>query len=50
MINGSVNPNLEAIVPLVVVGAGSRRQQVDAVVDTGFTGYLTLRPSVVAAL
>jgi clan AA aspartic protease len=33
-----------------VVGKGSRRRQIDAVVDTGFTGYLTLRPAIITAL
>ncbi|MBC8876979.1 MAG: clan AA aspartic protease [Planctomycetes bacterium] len=50
MIAGTVNANLEATVPLVVVGTRSRRQQVEAVIDTGFTGYLTLPPSIIATL
>jgi clan AA aspartic protease len=50
MITGSVNSELEARISLMVVGAESRQQQVDAVVDTGFTGYLTLQPSIIAAL
>jgi clan AA aspartic protease len=50
MIRGSVNSDLEALVRLTVTGRGSRRRQVDAVVDTGFTGYLTLRPATVTAL
>ena len=50
MITGSVNSGLEAIVRLTVTGRGSRQRQVDAVVDTGFTGYLTLRPSAIRAL
>ena len=50
MISGNVNSDLEAIVSLVVAGRGSRQRQLDAVLDTGFTGYLTLRPSIIAAL
>jgi clan AA aspartic protease len=49
MILGSVNSNIEAIIPLEVVGQISR-QQVDAVIDTGFTGFLILPPSLVANL
>jgi len=50
MITGTVNANLEATVPLVVVGARSQQRQVEAVIDTGFTGYLTLPPSIIATL
>lgn len=50
MITGTVNANLEATVPLSVVGTRSRQRQVEAVIDTGFTGHLTLPPSVIAAL
>jgi clan AA aspartic protease len=50
MISGTVNVDLEATVPLVVVGASSRQRQVTGVIDTGFTGHLTLPPSLVAAL
>lgn len=50
MIIGSVNSDLEALVRLTVTGGRSLKRQVDAVVDTGFTGYLTLRPSTIAAL
>ena len=50
MITGRVNADLEALVRLTVRGRGSRQRQVDAVVDTGFTGYLTLRPATITAL
>jgi len=50
MITGTGNANLEATAPLVVVGTRSRQWQVEAVIDTGFTGYLTLPPSIIAAL
>ena len=50
MITGTVNSELEALVRLTVTGMGSRQQQVDVVVDTGFTGYLTLRPATITAL
>lgn len=50
MITGTVNADLEATVPLVVLGTRSRQRQIKAVIDTGFTGYLTLPPSIIAAL
>ena len=50
MITGSVNTDLEPIVRLVVLGSGSLQQQVEALVDTGFTGYLTLPPAAITAL
>ncbi len=50
MITGSVNSDLEALVRLTVIGRGSRQRQVNAVVDTGFTGCLTLRPAMITAL
>jgi clan AA aspartic protease len=50
MITGSVNSDLEALVRLTVTGGGSRQRPVDAVVDTGFTGFLTLRPATITAL
>ncbi len=50
MITGTVNADLEATVPLVVLGTRSRQRQIKAVIDIGFTGYLTLPPSIIAAL
>lgn len=42
MMHGVVNQNYEATIRLVVGGADSQRQMIDAVIDTGFTGFLTL--------
>lgn len=50
MITGIVNANGEAIVRLVVGDLGRQRIVVDAVIDTGYTGYLTLPPSTIVAL
>jgi clan AA aspartic protease len=50
MIEGSVNADLEAIVRLVVLGPGGGQQTLEAVIDTGFSGHLTLPESVIASL
>jgi len=48
MIAGSVNQEREAIVRLVIVGPLGREREVEAIVDTGYTGFLTL-PSEMAS-
>lgn len=50
MIPGVVNSNLEAIVRLQVRGLGGQEQEIDAVIDTGFNGFLTLPPALVRQL
>ena len=50
MIEGTVNPHLEAVVTLPLVGPSGQALEVDAVVDTGFNGYLVLPPTLVADL
>ena len=50
MIEGFVNANLEAVVTLPLQGPSGRTREVDAVIDTGFNGYLTLPPMLVADL
>lgn len=42
MIPGSVNANLEATVRLLVRGPGGQEQDLEAVIDTGFNGFLTV--------
>jgi clan AA aspartic protease len=50
MITGVVNANGEAIVRIVVGDLGKQRVVVDAIIDTGYTGFLTLPPSTIAEL
>jgi clan AA aspartic protease len=50
MIRGVVTADREAIVRLVVRGLAGQEQEVDAVIDTGFDGSLTLPPSLIGRL
>jgi clan AA aspartic protease len=50
MMTGVVNAALEATIRLTVQGAGGRAREIEAVVDTGFSGFLTLPPELIATL
>jgi predicted aspartyl protease len=50
MITGTVNPLQEARIPLTVRGPGGHEEDIEAVIDTGFTGWLTLPPALIAAM
>lgn len=50
MIPGSVNDALEATIPLTLEKDAGDSQPVEAVIDTGFNGFLTLPPARIAAL
>jgi predicted aspartyl protease len=50
MIGGHVNAYREAVISLSVEGSSSLRRDIDAVIDTGFNGYLTLPAALVQAL
>jgi clan AA aspartic protease len=50
MISGWVNTYREAVVSLPLRGLQGREQTVEAVIDTGFNGYLTLPPSLISTL
>ncbi len=50
MITGVVTPALEATIQLTLYGPQTQRAVIEAVVDTGYDGYLTLPSSVVTRL
>jgi clan AA aspartic protease len=50
MMHGIVDQNCEAMIRLVVSNADKERQVIDAVIDTGFTGFLTLPLTVLTTL
>ena len=50
MIQGVVTAAYEAVVPLTVQGPAGQTQDIEAVIDTGFTGFLTMPSAVVMGL
>lgn len=50
MIQGVVNAAYEPIVTLAIQGPSGQSREIEAVVDTGYNGYLTLPPAVALAL
>lgn len=50
MIDGHVNAALEAEIRLVIQGPTGQTRGIETVVDTGYTGFLTLPPGLVAEL
>ena len=50
MIAGVVNADYEAVIRLEVQGPAGQKREVDAIVDTGYNGFLTLPPHLIAAL
>ncbi|MBI3910690.1 MAG: clan AA aspartic protease [Armatimonadetes bacterium] len=50
MISGQVTPAREAVTRLLLRGTAGREEEIQAVIDTGFNGALTLPPALVAAL
>jgi predicted aspartyl protease len=47
MMLGYVNANREAIVQFAVLGENQTRLGIKAVIDTGYTGCLTLPPNLI---
>jgi clan AA aspartic protease len=50
MMMGSVNSRREAIIQFVVIGENNQQQGVKAVIDTGYTGFLTLPSAIITTL
>ena len=50
MIMGSVNSRREAIIQFAVLGKNNQRQAIKAVIDTGYTGFLTLPSGIIRTL
>ena len=50
MIEGVVSGNSEAVIRLTLRAAAGATQEIDAIIDTGFTGDLTLRPALIRRL
>ncbi len=50
MMNGIVDQNCEAKIRLVVSNESKQTEVIDAVIDTGFTGFLTLPLTVINSL
>ena len=50
MIEGAVNANYEPIIALPLRGPAGQAREIEAVVDTGFNGFLTLPLALVAEL
>ena len=50
MIEGVVNADYEAVVTLPLRGAAGQGKAIDAVIDTGCNGFLTLPPAMVTEL
>jgi predicted aspartyl protease len=50
MMRGVVNGGYEATIRLTVQDVSGQAHAVDAVIDTGFTGFLSLPPALIATL
>jgi clan AA aspartic protease len=50
MITGVVNADFEPVIPLSVCGSDGKVYTKDGIVDTGFNGWLSLPPDLIAQL
>ena len=50
MIEGVVNAAYEPVVTLSIQGQSGQSREIEAVIDTGFTGFLTLPPMLISEM
>lgn len=50
MIKGRVNIHREALVPLTLRGSQGDEHEIEVAIDTGYNGFLTLPPDLIALL
>ena len=50
MITGIVTVEREAVISLTIRGSKGQEHEIEAVIDTGFDGSLTLPPALITAL
>ncbi|HEV7509377.1 MAG TPA: clan AA aspartic protease [Thermoanaerobaculia bacterium] len=50
MMKGRVNVHREALIPLPLRGPQDEEHAIEAVIDTGYNGFLTLPPNLIALL
>jgi clan AA aspartic protease len=50
MMMGNVNSRREAIIQFAVLGENNQRKAIKAVIDTGYTGFLTLPSAIITTL
>ena len=50
MIEGAVNAAHEPVITLTTQGPSGQSREIEAVIDTGFTGFLTITPDLAAEL
>jgi predicted aspartyl protease len=50
VIKGVVNSAFDAVVNLVLRGPSGRAREIEAIIDTGYNGFLTLPPALVSEI
>lgn len=50
MITGVVNADLEAVIRVPLRGPNGQQLNIEAIIDTGFNGFLTLPPALLTTL